>query len=89
MFMNFKYVLLYAVCCAFLITGCHKSQPPKLKYIKTPQGVISYAYGYCQLGMLVTNDSVNIYDADNKPITCSGYVYLTREQAENYSNEGE
>lgn len=51
------------------------------KYIKTPYGLISYSRGYCELGMLISNDGKNIRDKNDNPISCEGYVNLTRKQA--------
>ena len=70
---------------ALLIAGCD-TPPPKYQYIETPRGLISYNKGYCELGMLISKDGVNIRDENNAPITCKGYIYLTREQVKAINN---
>lgn len=66
---------------AMLCAGCDDAPPKVRKYIETPRGLIKYSAAYCELGMLVNNDRVNIRDENDKPITCSGYIKLTDDQA--------
>lgn len=68
---------IIAVLFTIFIFGCEDN---KRKYIETDRGFISYSRAYCDLGMLLNNDGKNIMDEKLKPITCSGYVYLTKEE---------
>ena len=65
------------------ITGCDRS-PNKRQYIKTERGLIIYARGYCELGLLISNESINILDENGNPITCSGYISLTDKEAKSF-----
>lgn len=79
-------VLLAVGWSLLLVAGCGDRPPPTYQYIETPRGVISYTRGYCELGVLITNDGVNIRDENNSPITCTGYIQLTKEQVKSFGN---
>lgn len=61
------------------VTAC--LPPAQSRYIQTDRGLMPYSRGYCELGILVSNDMHNIYDENSKPISCSGYVMLTKHEA--------
>ena len=82
--MNYRTIAL--ICLSVILAGC-EVEPRKYKYIETERGLLSFGKGYCHLGMLTNNQGGNIYNEENKPITCTGYVYLTRQEAEDNSNE--
>lgn len=63
--------------------GCEHKQRTS-KYIITERGLLSYGSGYCFLGMLTNNDGDNILNEDSNPITCSGYVRLTKKEFNEY-----
>lgn len=65
---------------SFLFQAIEKRPSKGEKYIETERGIISYAYGYCELGMLINNYGDNILDENSKPITCSGYVWLKEDE---------
>lgn len=52
----------------------------KKVYVETNRGIISAKVFNCNLGMLVNRDKNNIYDENNKPMTCKGYIRLTPEE---------
>ena len=54
------------------------------KYVITDKGLVSYMRAYCELGMLMSSDMINIVDENSDPITCSGYVRLTKEAYKNW-----
>lgn len=74
--------ILFILLGALFIAGCKEA---KNTYIKTDRGLVPYSYGYCELGMLLNNDMINILDEDSNPMTCNGYVNLTREEHKNYT----
>ncbi len=63
-----------------LLVGFTACDAKPRKYIKTERGLIRSAAAYCELGMLLNNDRINILDESSTPITCSGYIYLTKEE---------
>lgn len=69
-----------------LVSGCNER---KYQYIKTDRGLLGYSIGYCALGMLTNNDGNNIYDENNNPITCDGYVYLSEAERMAIKSKGE
>ncbi len=68
---------LLMIITVLLVTGCDER---KVTYIETEHGLVSFHRGYCEIGMLISNNGANIRDENNKPITCSGYVKLTDAQ---------
>lgn len=67
---------------SLILFGCGEDR--KYTYIETERGIVSYSVGYCTLGMLTNNDRDNIYDENNKPITCTGYIELTKKERAAY-----
>lgn len=78
-----NYKLLALFLSVLLVSACEDGEL-MTTYIKTDRGLMSFASGYCVLGMLTNNDRVNILDEDRIPITCAGYVNLTRAQKNEY-----
>ena len=56
----------------------------KRTYIKTDRGLLDYRSGFCTLGMLTNNDGNNVYDENKNPITCDGYIKITKAERANY-----
>lgn len=84
--LNFKSAKMLAICLTvLLVAGCER-KPRTTTYIETEKGLVYWGHGYCVLGMLVNNDRVNIRDEDNKPITCTGKVDLTKAEFNNFGN---
>jgi len=75
--------LLIAMLLLSTISGCEVG-PHKHSYVATERGLISFDHAYCELGLLLNNDRYNILDEDSKPVTCTGYVTLTEEEAMQY-----
>jgi hypothetical protein len=50
------------------------------RYIDSDRGLIGTTAGRCTSRMLVSHDGVNILDENLRPITCNGYVELTKEE---------
>ena len=75
--------IIIAIFSILLIAACNE---PTSTFIITDRGLLNYNSGYCILGMLTNNDRDNIYDENNKPITCDGYIKLTKKEKENYKN---
>ena len=69
--------LILSVFLCLIFQGCDKP-PKKHKYIETERGLVNYFGYYCELGMLLNNDRDNVMNENNKPITCSGYIELTK-----------
>ena len=75
------FFLLWVVWAAASITGSPPREPSKGGYIETDRGLTAARTMHCLLGLLVTSDGRNILDENNKPITCSGYIKLTKAEA--------
>lgn len=77
---------------AVSLFGC-SDEDREYTYVVTDRGLLgAYGHGYmCAVGMVVgTSGRLNVYDENNNPITCSGYIELTRKQAKDYRlNTGE
>ena len=56
----------------------------KQVYIKTDRGLLNLNHGFCTLGMLTNNDGDNVYGGNKEPITCGGYIRLTKAERANY-----
>ncbi len=54
------------------------------RYYVTNQGLTVASSYYCSLGMLLNHDRDNVYGVDEKPITCTGYLDLTKTQRASY-----
>lgn len=76
-----KNILLFIVLAVF---GCVDRTPHVYTYVDTEYGLVSYQKGDCVVGMLVSNSGNNILNVDKRPITCLGYVKLTKTEAEKY-----
>lgn len=64
-----------------LLTSIPPREETKPTYIETNRGLTAAGTMHCLLGLLVTSDGRNILDENSKPITCSGYVKLTKAEA--------
>lgn len=73
---------------ALFAFGCKESENTNT-YIKTERGLVPYSRGYCILGMLTNNNSLNILDENSNPITCSGYISLTMKQKNKWMIDNE
>ena len=79
------FILSFALTVLLCVSGCDLAVAQRpYTYIKTERGLMHYGSGYCELGMLVNNGRFNIYDEKSTPITCSGYIQLTVQQAADY-----
>jgi hypothetical protein len=65
-----------------LVTACNLGDV-RSEYVVTSKGVMQ-GWVSCKLGMLLSGDNINIRDENDKPITCTGTVRLTKNEAENY-----
>lgn len=72
-----KYLLVLML---VLLGGCDMPSV-KSTYIKTEVGLIPYARAYCEGGLVFNNEMINLYNAAGEPITCTGYISLTQEEA--------
>ncbi len=75
--------VILVILMALFLFGCDR-EPRKITYIETERGIVSYGSGNCELGLLLNNQMQNILDENSNPITCSGYIKLTWEEAEDY-----
>jgi len=75
--------LLTVIVVLIMLTGCDR-KPRKYTFVKTERGLIRFGIGYCNLGMLLNDEMINILDENSKPITCSGYIKLTQKEFDNY-----
>ena len=80
-----KSKLIPTLLLSLFITGC--GEPRKYNYVVTEKGLVAYSQAYCTLGMLVNNAHINIRDENDKPITCSGMVRLTEEEASRWEQQ--
>lgn len=77
-------VIITSIILAIIGTTCSQGTH---KYIKLPDGSIaSPSLAVCEYGVLLNNWGNNIMGPDNKVIQCSGYIELTKKQAEQYEN---
>ena len=78
-----KYLVIILIA---LVTACNNGKST-YTYIETSRGIVISSGYYCDLGLLVSNDRRNVYDENGRTITCSGYIKLTKEQADNWEPE--
>lgn len=50
-------------------------------YTVSSVGLLPYSRTYCNGGLVFNNEMENLYDSQDKPITCTGYIRLTSEEA--------
>lgn len=68
------------ICVIMAIVGCDFSSR-QYKFIETNRGLYPTERGYCVIGMLTSNNGMNIVDEDSKPITCTKTISLTLDEA--------
>lgn len=74
------FALLAAV---LILYGC---EDVKSLYVITDNGLTVHWRASCISGMLVSSEGINVLDIHSTPITCSGYIKLTKDERDEYLN---